>query len=90
MRTEVRGAAGWSTTLWKSDTARFVFGYLNVGNSISIKDKRRSDAYGCVCHTQPECAEGKLCPHAHFWLYCIYTPEVVKSVRSVERVISTA
>ena len=27
------GADGWSTTLWKSDTVRFVFGHLNVGNS---------------------------------------------------------
>ena len=29
------GADGWSTTLWKSDTVRFVFGHLNVGNSNS-------------------------------------------------------
>ena len=28
---------------------------------ISIKDKRRGDAYGCVYDTQPECAEGLLC-----------------------------
>jgi len=55
---EEDGAARWSTTLWKSDTVRFVFGYLNVGNSISIKDKCRGDAYGCVYYAQPECAEG--------------------------------
>ena len=25
----------------------------------------------------------KLCPHAHFWMHCIYTPEGIKSVRSI-------
>ena len=33
MFSEEDRAAGWSTTLWKSDTVRFVFGHLNVGNS---------------------------------------------------------
>ena len=37
MRTEVCGAAGWSTTLWKSDTVRFVFDSLNVGNSTLVQ-----------------------------------------------------
>ena len=69
---EWEGAAGWGTTLWKSDTVRFVFGHLNYHYQISFKDKRRGDAYGCV-YTQPECAEGLLCPHAHFWVHCIYT-----------------
>ncbi len=55
-----------------SDTVRFVFGCLNYHIQISIKDKRRGDAYGCVYHTQPECAGG-LCPQAHFWVYCIYS-----------------
>ncbi len=70
---EEDGATGWSTTLWKSDTVRFVFGHLNYHYQISFKDKRRGDAYGCVYYTQPECAEGYLCPHAHFWVYCVYT-----------------
>ena len=35
MSSEVDGAVGQSTTLWKSDTVRFVFGHLNVGNSNS-------------------------------------------------------
>ena len=54
-----------------------------------IKDKCRGDAYGCVYHAQPECAEGLLCPHAHLWLH-VYTPEGIKSVRSIERAIPTA
>ena len=41
-----------------SDTVRFVFGDLNYHNQLPIKDNGRSDAYGCVYHTQPECAEG--------------------------------
>ena len=35
MSFENDGADGWSTTLRKSDTVRFVFDYLNVGNSRS-------------------------------------------------------
>ena len=49
--------ARWSTTYWKSDTVRFVFGGLNVGNSYPYQKQCRGDAYGCV-YTQPECAEG--------------------------------
>ena len=60
---------------------------LNYHNQISIKDNSRGDAYGCVYHTQPECAEGLLCPHAHFWVHCIYTPEGIKSVRSIEKAV---
>ena len=45
-----------------SDTVRFVFDYLNYHNQISFKDICRGDAYGCVYHTQPECAEGHLKP----------------------------
>ena len=89
MSFENDGADGWSTTLRKSDTVRFVFDYLNYHNQISFKDKCRGDAYGCVYHTQPECAEGLLCPHAHFWVI-VYTPEGIKSVRSIERAIPTA
>ena len=33
MSSEDDGVGGWSTTYWKSDTVRFVFGDLNVGNS---------------------------------------------------------
>jgi len=33
MRSEESGADGQSNTWWKSDTVRFVFGHLNVGNS---------------------------------------------------------
>ena len=33
MSSEGDGAGGRSTTYWKSDTVRFVFGHLNVGNS---------------------------------------------------------
>ena len=35
MPSEDDGASGRSTTLWKSDTVRIVFGHLNVGNSNS-------------------------------------------------------
>ena len=33
MSSEGDGVGGRSTTYWKSDTRRFVFGGLNVGNS---------------------------------------------------------
>lgn len=33
MSSEEDGADRWSTSLLKSDTVRFVFGHLNVGNS---------------------------------------------------------
>ena len=35
MSSEGDGASGRSTTYWKSDTVRFVFGSLNLGNSNS-------------------------------------------------------
>ena len=55
-----------------SDTVRFVFDYLNYHNQNLFQRQCRGDAYGCV-YTQPKCAEGLLCPHAHFWVHCIYT-----------------
>ncbi len=36
------GVNGRGTTLWKSDTVRFVFGHLNVGNSnLNQRQKQR-------------------------------------------------
>ena len=37
MSPEDDGADGRSTTLWKSDTVRFVFGSLNLGNSTLVQ-----------------------------------------------------
>ena len=40
---------GWSTTLWKSDTVRFVFDLLNVGNSnLYSKTTAEMNATGVV------------------------------------------
>ena len=38
MSSEEDRAAGWSTTLWKSDTVRFVFDSLNYHNQTLFKD----------------------------------------------------
>ncbi len=74
MSSEDDRADGWCTTWWKSDTVRFVFDYLNVGNSSSQSKTNAevtpTDVYN---YAQPECAEGLLCPYAHFWVHCIYT-----------------
>jgi len=64
-----------------SDTVRFVFGDLNCHNQIPSKDNSRGDAYGCV-YTQPECAEGYSCPHAHFWVHQYILQRGYLSVRS--------
>lgn len=49
----------WAVTLHigKATPGALFFGDLNYHYQISIKDKCRGDAYGCV-YTQPECAEG--------------------------------
>lgn len=46
-----------------------------------------TDVYICA---QPECAEGELCPHAHFWVHSIYSSEGIESVRSIEKALPTA
>ena len=85
MSFEEDGAVGWSTTLWKSDTVRFVFGLLERRKlKLLNKDKCRGDAYGCVYHAQPECAEGH-CALMHTFGCIVYIPsEGIKSVRSIK------
>ena len=80
------GVDGWSTTLWKSDTVRFVFGHLNYHTQIPIKDNGRSDAYGCVY------MRSRSVPRAYYALThtfgCIvYTPEGIKSARSIGKAV---
>ena len=48
---EKGGVNLWSTTYWKSDTVRFVFGDLNVGNSISIKSNAEVTPAGVYKYT---------------------------------------
>ena len=74
MSFEEDGADGRSTTLRNKRHCTLCFWWLERRKlKPLIKDNGRGDAYGCVYRTQPECAEGLLCPHAHFWVYCIYT-----------------
>ena len=82
MFSEEDRAAGWSTTLWKSDTVRFVFGLFELPQSNLVQRQCRGDAYGCVYHSQPECAEGH-CALTHTFGCIVYIPsEGIKSVRS--------
>ena len=87
---EMCGAEGWSTTLWKSDTVRFVFGHLNVGNSNSQSKTNAEVTPTDVYMIRSRSVPRVLCPQAHFRVHYIYTPEGIKSVRSIERAIPTA
>ena len=73
-----------------SDTVRYVFGSLNYHNkrdrSKTIAEVTPTDVYMIRSRSVPRV----LCPHAHFWVHCIYTPEGIKSVHSIERAIPTA
>ena len=74
MSFEKDGANGWSTTLRNKRHCTLCFWWLERRKlKPLIKDNGRGDAYGCVYCAQPECAEGLLCPHAHFWVHCIYS-----------------
>jgi len=64
---------GWSTTLWKSDTVRFVFGYLNVGNSSHWSKTKAEVTPTDVYMIRSRSVPRVLCPHAHFWVHCIYS-----------------
>ena len=61
-----------ATTMWKSGTVRFVFDYLNVGNSNLFQKQCRGDAYGCVYYAQPECAEARVALRILFGCIIIY------------------
>jgi hypothetical protein len=74
------------TTLRKKRHCTLVFDYLNYHNQISFKDNSRGDAYGCVYHAQPECAEG-IYTLTHTFGCIEYTPEGINSVRSKEMAV---
>ena len=82
MRIELRGVSGWSTTLWKSDTVRFVFDSLNVGNSNPCSKTNAE-----VTPTDVYIMRSRSVPRAYYALThtlgCIvYTHEGIKSACS--------
>ena len=90
MSSEDDGAMGRALHCGISDTVRFVFGHLNVGNSNSQSKTNAEVTPTDVYIIRSRSVPRVLCPHAHFWVHCIYTPEGIKSVRSIERAIPTA
>ena len=80
------GADGWSTTLWKSDTVRFVFGHLNVGNSnLNQRQMQRWRQWMCMLCTTGVC--WGICALTHTFGRVVYTPEGIKSVLSIEMAV---
>ena len=67
----------------KSDTVRFVFDYLNVGNSRSqsktIAEVTPTDVYNMRSRSVPRA----YCALTHTFGCIVYTPEGIKSVRSI-------
>ncbi|MBQ3929994.1 MAG: hypothetical protein II708_03485, partial [Paludibacteraceae bacterium] len=58
---------------------------MNYHNQIPFKGKCRGDAYGCVYHTQPECAEG-IMPSSTLW-GIVYASEGINSVCSYGKAV---
>ena len=82
---------GWGTTLWKSDTVRFVFDYLNVGNSRSqsktIAEVTPTDVYNMRSRSVPRAYYAL----THTFGCIVYIPPGgIESVRSIERAFPTA
>jgi hypothetical protein len=83
------GVNGRGTTLWKSDTVRFVFDYLNVGNSRS-QSKTNAEVTPTDVYIYAAGVCRGFCALTHTFGCIVYTPEGIKSVRSIERAIPTA
>lgn len=75
--------------MWKSDTVRYVFDYLNVGNSRS-QSKTKADVTPMDVYIIRSQSVQGACALTHTFRCIVYTPEGIKSVRSIERAIPTA
>ena len=76
-------ASAVPTTWWKSDTVRFVFDYLNVGNSSSQSKANAEVTPTDVYMRSRSVPRANSMPSlAHFWVHCIYSMRGYLSVRS--------